>query len=553
MDKYYLKRILVLILLSYIFLMWGNGILNLTNPDEVFYTQTAKEMIRHQSWLTPYLFGQPQFEKPIFTYWLLKFIFTFFGISNFTARFFPALFAMAGVVAVYALGLLAFKEEKKAFLSGLILMSSGLYIGLARTVFTDMIFSVLILWALLSFFWGYSRKNRKKPGLILFFFFTALAVLTKGPLGLMIPLLIIASFLLVNQKELRFLFCKEFLGWGFFTFMIIALPWYMYILSRYGHGFIQEFFYNDHIRRFLIAEHSGNDTWYFYPAAIIGCLFPWSILMLCALAYLIKRLREGNNPFHLFLICWIAVVFLVFQASHSKLISYILPLVPAFPLIIADFIYSFIADTQKRRFVFAPFLITAISFLIISVGLGIGTCLFMSGFAEYVSLRAPLCTLSLLWFILAILLTILAIRHKYAQFAYLLACYMLAFFGVFPFAVKGIAPFVSSKDICAYLLKDYKDEGVILCAKPFVRGVRYYTDKPVAVYGSNFFSPHPVPCVSTDEEVTEFLQKQPITFAVLTKSTMRNIVNLIENQKGLKCILLKTAGNEYLLKINHDT
>src|SRR3989338_9237585 len=106
------KYLLILIILSYFFLMFGNGILSLTNPDEVFYAQTAREMAKHNSWMTPYLFGQPQFEKPILTYWLLRFAFIMFGITSFSARFFPALFAIIGVVALYFFGLLWFKDEK---------------------------------------------------------------------------------------------------------------------------------------------------------------------------------------------------------------------------------------------------------------------------------------------------------------------------------------------------------------------------------------------------------------------------------------------------------
>nr|MBU1327676.1 phospholipid carrier-dependent glycosyltransferase [Candidatus Omnitrophota bacterium] len=186
-----IRHVLILIVLSYLFFMLGNNLLSLTNPDEVFYAQTAKEMIRHHTWLTPYLFDKPQFEKPIFLYWLLRFAFMLFGVSSFGARFFPALFAILGVIAVYFLGVLGFRDNKKAFMSALILMSSGLYIGLARTVFTDMIFTVFILMALVSFLWAYCCREKKMPGILLFFIFSGAAVLTKGLIGFLIPFLTI--------------------------------------------------------------------------------------------------------------------------------------------------------------------------------------------------------------------------------------------------------------------------------------------------------------------------------------------------------------------------
>ena len=85
----HLRNILLLALLSFIFLMAGNGVLSLTNPDEVFYAQIAKEMAHNKTWMVPYLFGQPNFEKPIFTYWLLRWAYLIFGVSGFGARFFP--------------------------------------------------------------------------------------------------------------------------------------------------------------------------------------------------------------------------------------------------------------------------------------------------------------------------------------------------------------------------------------------------------------------------------------------------------------------------------
>ena len=217
MDRKDLKYVIVLTVLAYFFFFFGNGLLSLTSPDEVFYAQTGKEMAQHHSWMTPILFDKPQFEKPVLTYWLLRIAYLVFGINSFSARFFPACFAFAGVIAVYFFAKLLFNEKKKAFISALVLLSSGLYIGLGRTVFTDMIFSVLILLSLLSFYWGYVCERRKGIGILLFFVFSALAVLTKGPLGLLIPLEVVLVFLFLSRNT-RFILCKHtFWGGGYFV------------------------------------------------------------------------------------------------------------------------------------------------------------------------------------------------------------------------------------------------------------------------------------------------------------------------------------------------
>ena len=365
------RHIIILVMLSLAFFMLGNSILSLTNPDEVFYAQTAKEMAQHRSWLVPYLFDAPQFEKPVLTYWLIRLGYIIFGVTNFGARFFPALFGLIGVLAVYFFSRAAFGEEKKAFWCALVLMSSGLYIGLSRTVFTDLIFSVFILLSLGAFFWAYISSGKKAAGLILSFVFSGLAVLTKGPLGFLIPALAVILFLAL-KKELKFLFSK-FTLWGLACFILIALPWYAYIIKNYGQSFIQEFFYNDHIRRLFEAEHSGNDTWYFYLLSALGCMFPWSIFTAAGLVLLFKKIKTGN-PVYLYLACWIAVVFVVFEAAHSKLVSYILPMFAALAVVTGDFIYE--AITGKKRLVNRIFLANSLIFLFFAFGLVVASSIY---------------------------------------------------------------------------------------------------------------------------------------------------------------------------------
>ena len=482
----HVKHILILIFLSYLFFMLGNSLLSLTNPDEVFYAQTAKEMIKHHSWLTPYLFDEPQFEKPIFTFWLLRLGYMLFGISSFGARFFPALFAIFGIIAVYFLVVLGYKDDKKAFVSALILMSSGLYIGLARTVFTDMIFTVLILLALVSFFLAYCCREKKTLGIMAFFIFSGLAVLTKGPIGFLIPMLAIILFLLI-KNDLKFLLCRYSL-WGFIIFLGVSLPWYMVMIQKYGHNFTHEFFYNDHFRRIIEAEHRKFDKWYFYPFTMVAYMLPWSVYVFLAMVSFVKSLRREVKDIHLFLASWIIVVFCVFEPAHSKLSSYILPLFPAIAIITG----SFVSDK-------------------------------------------------------------ISLKPKSKKNVYILAFSMFAFLWTILFMHSRIEPYVSSRMSAEYLLKNYKPEGYILCSKPFVRGVRYYTDRQVAVVNihsseDNFFSPHPIPYLHSKEELVEFLKKQPVTYCILKKSSVDEIKSLAGQEFNFT--LLKTIENQYIFVVS---
>ncbi|MDD4894314.1 MAG: glycosyltransferase family 39 protein [Candidatus Omnitrophica bacterium] len=540
-----LKYVLILLVLSYVCFMLGNSMVSLTNPDEVFYTQTAKEMAKYNTWMTPYLFDAPQFEKPIFLYWFLRASLIIFPNPNFAARFSTALFGMIGVIAVYYLALLGFKNEKKAFVSALVLMSCGLYIGLARTVFTDMIFTVLILISLLFFYWGYTCQGRKGPGILLFFVFAGLAVLAKGPLGFLIPFLTIAAFLII-KKDIRFLFCKYSL-WGILAFIGVSFPWYALMIKKYGSTFTYEFFYNDHIRRLIEAEHISNDTWYFYPFSMIGCIFPWSLYTFVSLIFLFKYLKKGVNHFYIFLALWLGVTFLIFQPAHSKLVSYIFPLFPALAIITGDFIYNSSLPENKSRVFFV-------------ISLVMGAILFLMAIALFTqiprnSTYLPSKTPAYLLFAILVFLTALfcffIFRHKFLKASFVLVVLMCSLSLLMLFILKEVETYVSSKESSEYLLKNYTVSGPIVSSKPFARGVRYYTEKEIVVLdlpGKNYFSPHPVTFLYNDEKVKEYLraQNQPV-YCILKKANVEDIERVAD--KEFKFTVLNKIGNEYILRI----
>ena len=544
MVKPEIKSIFILLALSFILLMLGNNILSLTNPDEVFYSLTAKEMAQHHTWMTSYIFGAPQFEKPILTYWLLRVADIFFGFTNFSMRFFPALFGILGVLAVYFLGLIGFKNERKAFICGLILMSAGLYFGMARTVFTDLIFSVFVLFSLASFYWGYTFKEKKAIGVLLFFIFAGLAVLTKGPLGMLITFLTVFFFLLV-RKELKFMLSPVFF-WGFLLFLAISLPWYILMEMKYGAAFNKEFFYNDHYRRLIEAEHSSNDRWYFYPFSIIGCMFPWCLYVLLALFYSLKNLKRNPNPFYLFLFLWMAVVFLIFQPAHSKLVSYILPLFPALAMICGDYLSNAALNEFRNKQLFIANIITLLIILVFPIGLIVASRVF----STYLSSSIPVYIFFSLFMILAVWFAYLVFKDKISKIVYpLIFIVPMALF--FSFSIhEDVEPYVSSKNVCAYLTQNYAIKGPIVSSKFFARGIRYYTNSEILILSipaGNFFSPHPIVFLDSPDKVRAQLDKYPDTFFILNKY----YANFMKEKFSDKYFfaVFKQFGNVYLLQL----
>jgi 4-amino-4-deoxy-L-arabinose transferase-like glycosyltransferase len=261
-------------------------------------------------------------------------------------------------------------------------MSCGMYIGLAKTVFTDMFFSVLIMMSFLFFFFAYVNQKKKLIGLVLSAICMGFAVLTKGPLGILIPFLAVIVFLLI-KKDLKFLFCKDTL-WAFLFLFITVAPWYMLMIKKYGNTFINEFILNDNLRRAVEAQHGGHDTWYYYPSLIISGMLPWSLFVLGALVFLYKGLKQKENSFYIFLLCWIGSVFLIFQAAHSKVANYIFPVFAPIALLTGGFIRDILSNNKHKSILYVVLFV--ISFFVLAIPIA----LFFSSqkYANYIANRA---------------------------------------------------------------------------------------------------------------------------------------------------------------------
>jgi hypothetical protein len=319
------------------------------------------------------------------------------------------------------------------------------------------------------------------------------------------------------------------------------------VIKKYGDTFIREFFVNDHYRRLIEAEHEKADTWFFYPSSMVGCMFPWSIFVVAALFSVLRNIKRIGST-NLFLICWVAATFLIFQFAHSKLTSYILPCFPALGLITGDFIYN--AATEKKRSIFVISFLTWL-FLLPMPG---GVFFALNKFPQYLSSKMPV-----YWFIAVfvawlVLMFVFLRKQKILAFVCTLAWFPFLFLALMPFVHENMEPYISSRQTSEYLLENYDIKNTILCSKPYLRGIRYWSGKDVAIlspYAKNYFSPHPVPFLGSDELAGEFLKKQGVTYAVLRKNAIEDIER-VAKAHGFKVTQLKLIGNEYVLKVEPD-
>src|SRR5512147_1445409 len=306
--------------------MLGNRPLSV--PDEGRYVEIPREMVATGDYLTPRLNGVKYLEKPPLFYWLESLSIHLFGLKEFTLRLWPALFALFGCLAVYGAGKRLY-GRRSGLIAAVVLATSVLYYALSRDIILDMPVSVLLTAALLSFLVGTHETPGLKRRLFLwgFYAFAGLAVMTKGLIGILIPGMIIGAWI-VMLGEWRILRTIYFPS-GIVLFLLITAPWHI-LAGRVNPEFLNFYFIHEHFQRYLTKIHGRyRPAWYFIPVLLAG-LFPWTPLLAQAVTFSTPSSWRERHEHRdaLFLMLWAGLVFLFFSVSDSKLIPYILPVLP---------------------------------------------------------------------------------------------------------------------------------------------------------------------------------------------------------------------------------
>lgn len=359
-----LKYIAILIAISGFLFFFKLGDMALTDPDETFYAQTSREMLEAKEWAVPLIFGKPQFEKPPMYYWLIRSSYMALGVNEFAARLPSAVFGLIGVIGVYFLARMLF-SPKCGFLSGIITATGAQYVVLSRGCVTDMVLTVFILLCITFFVKGWMTPGSRASYLISAAM-AALAVLTKGPIGLFLPAVILGSYLLASGGwrglgRIPWLWCAA-------VFAVIAVPWYVVVSVNHGEAFLSEFIGLHNIIRFIKPEHRIGDSPFFYFPVVVGGFAPWSVFLPFAVWEMYKRGKEAASPlkgYRFLLLAWFLAVFLFFTASRTKLVTYIFPLFPALSIVTGWFWERAISEKERGastdRQLFGAFLMLALA------------------------------------------------------------------------------------------------------------------------------------------------------------------------------------------------
>jgi 4-amino-4-deoxy-L-arabinose transferase-like glycosyltransferase len=368
------------------------GSIRLWDEDEPKNAVCGQEMFARGDWVVPTFNDRLRTDKPILIYWCMIAVYHVLGVTELAARFPSALAGVGTVVLTLHLGRLMFGS--RAGLLASCLLSSGLMFAvLARGATPDSLLIVCITASLASFVAGvaarrgghfngtlHNRSDQPTPvhihGLpmlswIGMYVAMGLAVLAKGPIGVVMPIGITGAFLLffdgtdpvaadsgwlrryarffAPSRILRVIMTLR-LGWGLAIVAIVALPWYILVAMRTDGEWITGFLGTHNVTRFMQPmEHHRGLPIYYIVAILLG-FFPGSLFLPVALWSTVTSARRSGSQdsASAFLICWIGCYVGFFTLAATKLPNYVVPCYPALAIATGAWLSSSIRSSSAR-------------------------------------------------------------------------------------------------------------------------------------------------------------------------------------------------------------
>ncbi len=423
----------------------------LIKPDEGRYAEIPREMVVSGDWTTPRLNGMKYFEKPPLQYWATATAYTVFGEHQWTSRLWTALTGFAGILLVWFAGLRLFGREAANY-AAILLGSSMLYSLMAHINTLDMGVTFFITLGIVGLLLGQSETDKRKQRnwMLLAWAGLALAVLSKGLMGLVLPGAALFIYMAV-QRDFSVLKRMHWLA-GLAVFLLITAPWF-YLVMKANPEFFQKFFIYEHYTRFTTKDLGRYQPWYYFVPILLLGMLPWTVLMFDTLIKTWRGSKLPDKAFNAarFLLVWAVFIYLFFTVSGSKLPSYLLPMFPALALLMGRQLATM--DTRRLFWMIAPML----PLMLLAVGLApftarlADTPLQVQGYSAY---AWWLFAAALVW-LLGVIAALVLLRRPHADKAPRQAAVLVLAFSSLLAAQLGTSGYNTiAKERSAYFIAD---------------------------------------------------------------------------------------------------
>lgn len=349
----------IVFLAAFIVLSAGLRSISYSNPDEKRYKESAEEMLESGDWVTPHYHGRPRFQKPILFYWFTAASMSIFGKGWFGARFFSSVCGAMTVLLSYLIAKF-FYGRRAGMFSASLLTISALFFLYSRLSTPDMMTLAFITLSIYIFIKLCTQANARflSP---LFFGAVALATLTKGFVGFLIPVIITAIFTYKFKKPN--LLRKADFPLGVIIFLAITLPWFLKMYSVHGAVYLRHIWQVETLGRANnICASAGCPLIkvfvYFFRYLVMACavFLPATIFLPASIA---EGIRHKDKEKDALLIIWMFTVLIFFTIIGTKKIHYLLLMAPPLSIFIGKPLARAVDSGKFNLEFFVPLVLAA--------------------------------------------------------------------------------------------------------------------------------------------------------------------------------------------------
>lgn len=330
------------------------GSVPLFDVDEGFFAESTREMFERNDFISPYINGKPNFDKPILIYWLQVTSVAAFGLNEFAVRLPSALAASLWVIAVFAF-MRRVRDERLAYYAALVTALALSISVIAKAATADALLNLFVVLAMFAIYLFY--KERHARYIVGAFAAMGLGFLTKGPIAVLIPGVVSLVFFAL-RGEWRAWFRAVLHPGGWLLFIVLAAPWYVLQYQKEGQAFIDGFFFHHNVGRFQGAMEQHGGSYFYYVPAVLVAMLPFSTLVL----KVVSRYREiWRDDLMLFCALWFGFVFVFFSLSSTKLPHYMNYGLTGMAILVA----LVLPEIKSRVAALAPLLLFALVLLLL--------------------------------------------------------------------------------------------------------------------------------------------------------------------------------------------
>jgi 4-amino-4-deoxy-L-arabinose transferase-like glycosyltransferase len=307
----------------------------LLDPDEGLHASIAQEMVERGDWLTPHFTGEPFFDKPILYFWCQAISLRLFGMNEAAVRLPGLTFGLLGAVTTGLIGWRMFGRTT-GWVAGIFYGTMILPVALAQVASHDVALIPCINLAIL-FLWESERTESMTAtaGYVAAIgFLLGLTVLTKGLIGMALVGTAYGCYVLVTRSWSAGVFLRGLTALA--VAVLVALPWFIAVEIEHP-GFLRYFFIQRHILGFATSTQlHGKAPWWYYLPILLGGGLPWiGYLPVTISDSLDPKNRKESNGAMALLFCWLIGCTVLLSLAHSKLATYLWPVLPAVAVLAA--------------------------------------------------------------------------------------------------------------------------------------------------------------------------------------------------------------------------